>query len=698
MHLTTTPLLRKSVLKTSRKGSKLTLACLLALSYLPYTWYFYIFSGGALLEAAEKLNDEPLLLQIRDLVAIEVRYHRSCNKDYIRVIYKTHSFPECYSLYGEPFQKFSVRVGARRVLASYTSCALLVLTRRQNRLIFWGSNDYFSLTLKVLLQIPLILHRQDAFNRHAPFTRRDRKTRQDAYTLNKTPRPARCFPQARSLHKTRSQNTTRRLHMQQDAKTCKTLSTGTLPSQDAIAKHDKTPMHWTRRQDPQDAFNRHAPFTRRDRKTRQDAFAHNKMPWPARRFQQARCLDKTRSQNTTTRLHTQQDAKTRKTLSTGTLPSQVAIAKHDKTHTHSTRRQDLQDAFHRHAPFTRRDRKTRQDAYTCNKTPRPARRFQQARSLHKTRSQNTTRRLCTEQDPKTRKTLSTGTLPSQDAIAKHDKTHSLITRRQDPQDAFNRHAASTRRDRKTRQDAYTRNKTPRPARRFQQARSLHKSRSQNMTRRLRTEQDAKTRKTLSTGTLPRQDAIAKHDNTHTHSTRRQDLQDAFHRHAPFTRRDLKTRQDPYALNKTPRPARRFQQARSLHKTRSQNSTRRLRTEQDAKTYKTLSTGTLPRQDAIAKHDKTPTHWTRRQDPQDSFNRHAPFTRRDRKTRQDAYALNKTPRPARRFPQARSLHQTRSQNTPRRLRTEQDAKTRKTLSTGTLPSLSSGRSILLAITL
>ena len=69
-------------------------------------------------EAAEKLNDEPLLLQIRDkdLVAIEVCYHRSCYKDYIRVIYKTHSLPECYSLYGEPFQKFCTDVIEDRIL------------------------------------------------------------------------------------------------------------------------------------------------------------------------------------------------------------------------------------------------------------------------------------------------------------------------------------------------------------------------------------------------------------------------------------------------------------------------------------------------------------------------------------------------------------------------------------------------------
>ena len=233
-----------------------------------------------------------------------------------------------------------------------------------------------------------------------------------------------------------------------------------------IAKHDKTHTHLTRRQDVPDAFNRHAPSTRRDRKTRQDAYALNKMPGPARRFQQARSLDKTRSQNTTRRIHTRQDAKTCKTLSTGTLP-------------HKTRSQNRTRRIH-----------TRQDAKTC-KT------LSTGTLPHKTRSQNTTRRLRTQQD---------------------DKTHTHLTRCQDVQDAFNRHAPSTRRDRKTRQDAYALNKTPGPARRFQQARSLDKTRSQNTTRRIHIRQDAKTCKTLSTGTLPSQDTIAKHNKTHTHST------------------------------------------------------------------------------------------------------------------------------------------------------------------------------------
>ena len=133
-----------------------------------------------------------------------------------------------------------------------------------------------------------------------------RKTGQDAFTLNKTPRPARRFQMARFLVKTRSE------------------------------KHDKTHSLITRRQDLQDAFKWHAPLSRRVHK------------------------------------------------------------KKKKTHSHLTRCQDLQDAFDRHAPLSRRLRKTRQDAFVHSNTPRPSRCIRKARSLVKTRSE------------------------------KHDKTHSLI--------------------------------------------------------------------------------------------------------------------------------------------------------------------------------------------------------------------------------------------------------------------------------
>ena len=44
----------------------------------------FVFTGGLLLEAAEALQDESILANIpgQDLVAIEVRYHRLCYKDY----------------------------------------------------------------------------------------------------------------------------------------------------------------------------------------------------------------------------------------------------------------------------------------------------------------------------------------------------------------------------------------------------------------------------------------------------------------------------------------------------------------------------------------------------------------------------------------------------------------------------------------
>ena len=48
-------------------------------------------------------------------------------------------------------------------------------------------------------------------------------------------------------------------------------------------------------------------------------------------------------------------------------PCQEAFKKQDKTYSHLTRRQDLQDAFKRHAPLSRRVRKTQQDAFTLIK-------------------------------------------------------------------------------------------------------------------------------------------------------------------------------------------------------------------------------------------------------------------------------------------------------------------------------------------
>ena len=146
-----------------------------------------------------------------------------------------------------------------------------------------------------------------------------------------------------------------------------------------------------------------------------------------------------------------------------------------KTYSCITRRQDLQDAIERHTPISRRVQKTRQDLFEQNKTPRPTRRIRKARSHFKRRSE------------------------------KQDKTYSCITRRQDLQDAFERHAPISRRIGK------------------------------NKTRRIRAKQDAKTYKTHSNGTLPFQDAFRKQDKTYSCITRRQDLQDAFERHAPNSR-------------------------------------------------------------------------------------------------------------------------------------------------------------------
>ena len=163
---------------------------------------------------------------------------------------------------------------------------------------------------------------------------------------NKTPRPTRRIRTARSHFKT------------------------------CWEKQDKTYSWITRRQDLQDAFEQHAPISRRVQKTRQDVFVRNKTPRPTRRIRTARSHFKRRSE------------------------------KQDKTYLCITRRQDLQDAFERHAPISRRIGK------------------------------NKTRRIRAKQDAKTYKTHSNGTLPFQDAF------------------------------RKTIQDLFVHNKTPRPTRRI----------------------------------------------------------------------------------------------------------------------------------------------------------------------------------------------------------------------------------------
>ena len=183
---------------------------------------------------------------------------------------------------------------------------------------------------------------------------------------NKTPRPTQRIRKARSHFKTHSE------------------------------KQDKTYLFITRRQDLQDAFERHAPISRRVQKTRQDVLVHNKTPRPTRRIRKPRSHFKTRSE------------------------------KQDKTYSFITRRQDLQDAFERHSPISTSVQKTRGlYVFMHNKTPRPTRRIRKPRSHFKTRSE------------------------------KQDKTYSCITRRQDLQEAFERLAPISRRLNKARQEAKT---------------------------------------------------------------------------------------------------------------------------------------------------------------------------------------------------------------------------------------------------
>ena len=165
---------------------------------------------------------------------------------------------------------------------------------------------------------------------------------------------------------------------------------------------------------------------------------------------------------------------------------------------------------------------------------------------------------------------SKGTLPFQDVFRKQDKAYSCITRRQDLQDAFERHPPISRRVQKTRQDVFVHNKTPRRTRRIQKAPSHFKTRSE------------------------------KQDTTYSCITRSQDLHDSFQRHAPISRRVQKARQDIFVHNKMPKRTRRIRKARSHFKTRSENKTRRIRALQDGKTYKTHSRGTLPFQDVFRK--------------------------------------------------------------------------------------------------
>ena len=114
-------------------------------------------------------------------------------------------------------------------------------------------------------------------------------------------------------------------------------------------------------------------------------------------------------------------------------------------------------------------------------------------------------------------------------------------------------------------------------------------------------------------------------------TRYQDLQDAFARHAPISRRELEntTRHQDLQDGKTYKT---HSTARSHYKTRSgkHNKTHSRITRRQDLQYP-HSNSTLPCQDAFKKH-KTNSHLTRRQDLQDAFEGHAPISRRVQKNK------------------------------------------------------------------
>ena len=82
----------------------------------------HIVLGGLLKKTAEKLQDESILLVIRDadMVSIEVRYNRSCYKEYTnRVLLQEankKSYDNCDSLFGETFVKFCKDVVEERLI------------------------------------------------------------------------------------------------------------------------------------------------------------------------------------------------------------------------------------------------------------------------------------------------------------------------------------------------------------------------------------------------------------------------------------------------------------------------------------------------------------------------------------------------------------------------------------------------------
>lgn len=71
------------------------------------------------MEAAEELKDEDILLQIRDrdLVALEVRYHRSCFKTYTgKYLRQVNSLSSDDGVLAEVFRKFRKSVIEERLM------------------------------------------------------------------------------------------------------------------------------------------------------------------------------------------------------------------------------------------------------------------------------------------------------------------------------------------------------------------------------------------------------------------------------------------------------------------------------------------------------------------------------------------------------------------------------------------------------
>jgi hypothetical protein len=67
-----------------------------------------LVDGGQLLEAAKLKQDQSLLIQIenRDCVAIEVRYHASCHKQYTNFLTRSIPAGEKEQLYAKAFEQF----------------------------------------------------------------------------------------------------------------------------------------------------------------------------------------------------------------------------------------------------------------------------------------------------------------------------------------------------------------------------------------------------------------------------------------------------------------------------------------------------------------------------------------------------------------------------------------------------------------